>query len=214
MDEEKKEEQKEEIKQETNTETAAAASAPEEKKELSLEEIFKQKDEVIADLTDKYLRALADQENYRKRVANDKADFIKYSRGEAVGIFLPVLDNFERAIESTEKSKDFGKLKNGIDMVVKQFESALKEMGVKEIPTSGIFDPNLHHAVHKEHVEGKKDGEILEVYHKGFVLDDKIIRPAMVKVAVNEPAKKEGHEHKNHEHNETGHKHNQNHDKK
>lgn len=206
MQEEKKEEQKveanEEVKQKQDVNTETTAPVIEEPKVMTPEEILKEKDEKISELTDKYLRSLADLENYRKRVNKDKEDFVKYSRSEAVGIFLPVLDNFERAIASTEKNNDFTKLKHGIDLVVKQFEAALKEMGVKEIPASGIFDPNLHHAVHKEHVDGKKDGEILEVYHKGFMLDDKIIRPAMVKVAVNEPEKKEGHENKEHNHNQ------------
>lgn len=209
-------EKKDEIKQEAdvNTETAppAAACEPEVKKEPTPEEILQEKDAKIAELNDKYLRALAEQDNFRKRMQKDKEDFVKYSRSEAASLFLPVLDNFDRAVSSADKNKDFKKLKDGIDMVIKQFEGVLKELGMKEIPTQGIFDPNLHHVVHKEHAAGKKDGEIIEVYQKGFMMDDKVVRPASVKVAHNEPHKKE--EHKNHDHKENGHNHNQNHENK
>ena len=218
MQEEKKEGQKGEAKQEPAVNTEAAGITPEppheEKRELTPGEIIMEKDAKIAEMTDKYLRALAEQENYRKRVAKDKEDFVKYSHSDAVNVFLPVLDNLERAIASTDKNKDFNKFKNGIDMVIKQFEGVLKEQGVKEIPAHGIFDPHQHHVVHKEHVEGKKEGEILEVYQKGFMFDGKVIRTAMVKVAHNEPQKKEEHEHKNQEQKENGHNHNQNHEYK
>jgi molecular chaperone GrpE len=217
VQEEKKEEQQQETQEQAvNTEagTPVVPEIPVEIKEPTPEDLIREKDCVIKDLNDKYLRALAEQDNYRKRVAKDKEDFVKYSRSEAVLAFLPVLDNFERAIHSTDKNNDFGKLKNGIDMVIKQFEGKLKEMGVKEVPASGIFDPNLHHVLLKEHADGKKEGEILEVFQKGFMLDDKIIRPATVKVAHNEAVKKEENGHKNHDHKETNHNHNQNHDHK
>ena len=203
-------EKKDEIKQEAdvNTETAPPAEAcePDVKKEPTPEEILQEKDAKIAEMTDKYLRALAEQDNFRKRMQKDKEDFVKYSRSEAASLFLPVLDNFDRALASADKNKDFGQLKKGIDMVIKQFENVLKELGMKEIPTNGVFDPNLHHVVHKEHAAGKKDGEITEVYQKGFMMDDKVVRPASVKVAHNEPAKKDSQDHKNN--------HNQNHEHK
>ncbi|MEI7543050.1 MAG: nucleotide exchange factor GrpE [bacterium] len=200
MQEDKKEEEKKEP--EKNAEIPVTAPEPviEEKKEKTIEDILQEKDENIAEMTDKYLRALAEQDNYRKRMQKDKEDFIKFTRSEIVLAFLPVVDNFERAITSADKSKDFAQLKKGIDMVLKQFENTMKDMGVKEIPAHGIFDPNNHHVVHKEHVDGKKDGEILEVFQKGYILDGKVVRPSMVKVAINEVHKKENHEHKKDEH--------------
>ncbi|MCE5299836.1 MAG: nucleotide exchange factor GrpE [Spirochaetia bacterium] len=164
----------------------AAKTEPkkEEPKAPTLEDIIKEKDRKIAELNDKYLRALAEMDNFRKRVSRDKEDFVKYARSETVSVFLPVVDNFERALTATEKTKDYDDLKKGIDMVLKQFEHALKEMHVKEVPVNKQFDPDMHHAVHKEHRADKKDGEILEVYQKGYMIDDRVIRAAMVKVAV------------------------------
>jgi molecular chaperone GrpE len=194
-DEIKKEEQeKQQQDQAKKEEPAQAAAAPAPEK--TPEDMLREKDEKINELTDKYLRALAELDNFRKRMQKEKEDFVKYTRGEAVSLFLPVVDNFERAVASADKVKDFAQLKKGIEMVLKQFESALKEIGAKEIPTTGMFDPIYHHAMHKEHSEGKKDGEITEVYQKGYMLDDKIIRPAMVKIAHNEPHKE--HNHKEH----------------
>ncbi|MGD0566697.1 MAG: nucleotide exchange factor GrpE [Candidatus Goldiibacteriota bacterium] len=197
-----------EIKKEEQAETEAVKAAAEAAKKeeqaqpapKTPEDILKEKDDKINELTDKYLRSLAELDNYRKRMQKEKEDFVKYTRGEAVSLFLPVIDNFERALASTAKVKDFDQLKKGIDMVIKQFESALKEMGAKEIPATGIFDPVYHHAMHKEHAEGKKDGEIIEVYQKGYMIDDKIIRPAMVKIVHNEGHKEHNHKEHNEKH--------------
>jgi molecular chaperone GrpE len=197
-----------EVKKEEEQKIEAAGTAQEQPKkeeqpaapepEKTTEDILREKDEKINELTDKYLRSLAELDNFRKRMQKEKEEFVKYTRGEAVSIFLPVIDNFERAVASADKVKDFDQLKKGIDMVIKQFESSLKELGAKEIQTTGVFDPVYHHAMHKEHAEGKKEGEITEVYQKGYMMDDKIIRPAMVKVAHSEPHK----EHNHKEHNE------------
>jgi molecular chaperone GrpE len=203
VQEDKKEEQKEE---EPNTETAGP-SAPEAAKkaaeaakpaEKTPDDIIREKESKINELTDKYLRSLAELDNYRKRVQKDKEELFKYSKSEAISVFLPVVDNFERAVAAADKIKDFEQLKKGVEMVLKQFESALKELGAKEIPTNGVFDPLFHHAMHKEAAPGKKDGEILEVYQKGYMIDDKMVRPAMVKIAHNDEHK--NHEHKNHDH--------------
>lgn len=194
----KEEEKKAEQAAPVSEQPAAPAPAPEK----TPEDVLKEKDGKINELTDKYLRALAELDNYRKRMVKDKEDFVKYTRGEAVAIFLPVVDNFERAVASASKVKDFDQLKKGIDMILKQFESALKEIGATEIPTSGMFDPIYHHAMHKEHAEGKKEGEIIEVYQKGYMLDDKIIRPAMVKIAHQEQHKEHNHNHNHKDHNE------------
>ncbi|MCX7698210.1 MAG: nucleotide exchange factor GrpE, partial [Candidatus Goldbacteria bacterium] len=154
-----------------------------EKKEVELENIIKEKDKIINEYTDKYLRALAELDNYRKRVAKEKQEFEKNTKCEAINIFLPILDNLERAMFAIDISKDIESLRKGIEMIIKQFNDILKDLGVKEIDTKGIFNPEFHHALHKEFVEGKSEGEILEVYQKGYIFEDKIIRPAIVKIA-------------------------------
>ncbi len=184
-------------KEETTKEELKAEAQPvPEVKEKTVEELLKEKDDKIAEMTDKYLRALAEQDNYRKRVQKDKEDFVKYSKSESISVFLPVVDNFERAVASADKTKDYGQLKKGIEMVLKQFEGVLKELGAKEVPTKGVFDPAFHHVMHKEHVEGKKEGEIIEVYQRGYMIDDKLVRPAMVKIAHNADDKNKNHHEK------------------
>ncbi len=166
MTKDKKHEKKEEHKKEKY-----------EKKELT-------KEEQITELTDKYMRALAEVDNTRKRTIKEKEDYIKYAKREAVEIFLPVLDNLDRAVHATTVTDNIEGMKKGIEMVIKQFDDVLKDMGAKEIHTKGVFDPDVHHVIHKEHVDGKKEGEILEVYQKGYTIDGITIRPARVKVAV------------------------------
>lgn len=147
---------------------------------------LKEKDAKIAELQDKYLRALADLDNYRKRVAKDKEDFVKYTRRDVTGEILPVLDNLQRAIAASKDSTDIATLKQGVEIIIKQFEDIIKKLGAVEIKTEGVFDHDLHHVMHKEHKDGVEDGTILEVYQKGYQLDGVVIRPALVKVAVKE----------------------------
>ena len=164
----------------------AAHGHDKEKKAKTNEEILVEKNK---ELHDKYLRSLAELDNFRKRVAKDKEDFVKYTRSDVLQEVLPVLDNLERAMLAAAKTKDYEGLKAGIDMVIKQFGDTLKKLGASEIETKGVFNPELHHVMHKEHVDGKEEGEILEVYQKGYQMDGKLIRPAMVKVAVKEEKK-------------------------
>lgn len=136
----------------------------------------------VAEMTDKYLRALAEHDNYRKRVGKDKEDFVKYTRGDTARVILPVLDNLDRAVHATKVTENVESLRKGVEMVIKQFEDALKELGVKEIEAKGIFNPDFHQVMSKEKSD-KPEGEILEIYQKGYMVDDKVIRPAMVKVS-------------------------------
>ena len=136
----------------------------------------------VAEITDKYLRSLAELENFRKRVSKDKEDFVKYTRGDTARTILPVLDNLDRAVHATKISDNVESLRKGVEMVIKQFEDALKELGLKEIEAKGIFNPDFHQVMSKEPSD-KPEGEILEVYQKGYMVDDKVIRPSLVKVA-------------------------------
>ncbi|MFP4467206.1 MAG: nucleotide exchange factor GrpE [Candidatus Goldiibacteriota bacterium] len=158
-----------------------------EEKEKSPEELLEEKNEQLKDMTDKYMRALAEADNARKRAAKDRDDIVKFLKGEYVREFIPIMDNLERALNASKKTDDIKTIKDGVKMVLKQFEGVFSKMGVKEIKTKGVFDPMTHHVMHKEYQSGKKEGEITEVYQKGYEIDGTLIRPAMVKVA----AKKE-----------------------
>jgi molecular chaperone GrpE len=152
------------------------------KEEKKPHDPLKEAQQKVAEMTDKYLRALAEHDNYRKRVGKDKEDFVKYTRGDTARVILPVLDNLDRAVHATKMTENVESLRKGVEMVIKQFEDALKELGLKEISTKGIFNPDYHQVMSKE-ASDKPEGEILEVYQKGYMVEDKVIRPALVKVA-------------------------------
>lgn len=156
----------------------------EDKVELTKEEALAM-NQKIADAEDRFLRAQADLINYRKRKDEEVAKMLKYANEELVLEILPVLDNFERAIKMDDDNleDEVSKFLSGMKMVYAALTSALEKFDVKEIESLGKkFDPTFHQAVMTESVETKEKEIILEVYQKGYMLKDKVIRPAMVKV--------------------------------
>ncbi|MBZ4666050.1 nucleotide exchange factor GrpE [Mahella sp.] len=129
-------------------------------------------------------RVQADFDNYRRRNAGAVQDAYKNGMLDAVKQFLPVLDNLERAIKASESSQDFKTLVDGIDMVVKQFHDVMNKMGIEEIEALGKpFDPNLHDAVMSVDKDGDQDSNtVVEVFQKGYKVDDKVLRHSLVKV--------------------------------
>lgn len=133
------------------------------------------------DLKNKYLRLAADFQNYRRRTEKEKSDIYAYANEKIIVELLGVIDNFERAmsLEQTETG-----MKEGMSMVFKQLYTALEKNGLSEIEALGSdFDPNFHHAVIMEPSEPEDSGKVIEVLQKGYQLNQKVIRPAMVKVA-------------------------------
>lgn len=185
----------EDVKQETaNTEEAKQEDsqkdeAPEEKsdkkkkskkekKKSELEEL----DEKLADLTDKHLRLQAEFDNFRRRTIKEKADLIK-SGGESVLVnILPVIDDFERALDSLKDVADDDAGKQGTSLIYTKFEEFLKQNHVKEIDAHhNEFDVDLHEALTKIPAPEKKlKGKVLDVIQKGYLLNDKVIRFAKV----------------------------------
>lgn len=186
----------EEIKKE-NTEEAAPEAAETEpaekndgkakKKEKKLEneiealkaEIAK-KDAEAKEQNEKYLRVVAEYDNFRKRSKAERESVYADACADVIGALLPVYDNIERAAAYTDA--DAEKLAEGIRLTVKSFDEALKKLGVTEIEAK-TFDPSLHNAVMHVEDETKGDGEIVEVFQKGYKKGDKVIRYAMVKSA-------------------------------
>ena len=126
-----------------------------------------------------YLRAKADLINYRKRKDEEVEKMLKYANEDLILEILPVLDNFERAI----KIDDASELLNGIKMIYTSLVGAFEKYGVTEIKALGEkFDANYHQAVATEETSEKEKDIIIEVYQKGYMLKDKLLRPAMVKV--------------------------------
>lgn len=135
----------------------------------------------LAGADDKYLRLCAEYDNYRKRTSREKLEIFSDSTIKCVAEILPVLDNFERAFESECADENF---KNGMQMIYDQFSDALKKIGVKEMEALGEgFDPNFHNAIKQTEDENFSENTVCEVFQKGYMLNDKVIRHAVVAVA-------------------------------
>ncbi len=148
------------------------------KKELA------KKEEELASLTDRYMRTLAEYENFRKRTEKEKSDLYSYAVKDVMTKILPVLDNLERGMAAIPEEGRDDPVAEGMDKILKQFVKALDDIGVKPIEAEGqSFDPNLHNAV--MHVEDESLGEnvVAEELLKGYTYRDTVVRHAMVKVA-------------------------------
>lgn len=159
--------------------------------ELSREELIeevKEKDEKIEemdaeinDLLDRLQRLKADFVNYRKRSKREKAEMTTQGKIDLCASLLPVLDNFERALKSEEDESDFYK---GVEMIYNQLLKTFADEGIEEILAEGDeFNPEYHEAIMRVEDDEYEEGTVVEVVQKGFILDDRVIRPAMVKVA-------------------------------
>lgn len=138
-----------------------------------------------AQLKDRLLRTLADFENLRKRTEREKADFFRYAVSGVMKDVLPVLDNFDRALEHAEEGDDFHK---GVLMIYRQLYDVLTRHGLKVIDEQGVhFDPNVHEAVIREEDPSVPSHTVVAVLQKGYFIHDRLLRPAMVKVAVGGP---------------------------
>ncbi len=138
---------------------------------------------------DRYLRTLADFENYRKRADREKADFFKYAMAGLMRDLLPVLDNFDRSLEHAEEGDDFHR---GVLLIYKQMFDALTKSGLKAIEESNVaFDPNIHEAVIREEDPSVPNHTVVAVLQKGYFMHDRLLRPAMVKVAVGGPERRD-----------------------
>ena len=171
---EKEQEKKQPAAEEIETEIEQSEAPEQEDVEKKLCEQLKQKDE-------KLLRLAAEYDNYRKRTAKEKADTFVNAKVSVLESFLEVADNFERAKDAQGEIEDY---KKGIEMIFNQFLEKMKALGAEPFGEAGeSFDPELHMAVMHIEDEEKGEGEIIEVFQKGYKLGDKVIRHAAVKVA-------------------------------
>jgi len=134
-------------------------------------------------LWDKYARLQAEFDNYKKRSCKERTEFVKFANENLILELLGILDNFERGIKAAEVKKDFELLHQGVDMISKQLHSLLETKGLTKIISIGRkFDPHLHEAVEVTEDEGVEADLISEELQKGYILNNRIIRPAKVKV--------------------------------
>jgi len=135
-----------------------------------------------ADLKDRLLRALADFDNFRRRAERDRSEYVQFAAMEMVRDLVPILDDFRRAVKVETADKKYAK---GIELIDQRLFETLKKAGLEPIEAAGKqFDPNLHQAVDRVQSEDLPDQTILEEYQSGYNFKGKLLRPAMVKVAV------------------------------
>lgn len=159
----------------TAADTAEATASQEDSKIAELE-----KD--LAAAKEAHIRTLAEYDNYRKRTAKEKENTWVDAKAVCLAELLPMLDNFDRALGVTDS--DFESYKKGVEMIYQGFSETLKKLGVEAFGEEGDeFDPNFHSAVMHTEDESLGDNVIAQVFSKGYKLGDKVLRPAMVKVA-------------------------------
>ncbi|MCA1582989.1 MAG: nucleotide exchange factor GrpE [Acidobacteria bacterium] len=138
----------------------------------------------LEDLKDRHRRKLAEFENMRKRTEREKSEYLRVALGRFVGDFLTISDDFDRALAHAtpeETASDFGQ---GVGLIQRKLAELWKKYGLVEVDTSGSFDPNVHEAVATEPSDDLPKDTIVDVLGKGYLLNDKLIRPALVKVTV------------------------------
>lgn len=142
--------------------------------------------EKIVTLEDKYLRQVAEFDNYRKRTMKEKAELIKNGGERAIESILPVLDDFERALSTMQKNENAAELLTGVELIYTKFVNILKQNGLKKIETEGQdFDTDFHEAIAMVPTpDASLKGKVLDCIQTGYILNDKVIRHA--KVAVGE----------------------------
>ncbi|MEK6288213.1 MAG: nucleotide exchange factor GrpE [Acidobacteriota bacterium] len=138
-----------------------------------------------ASLYDQLLRRQAEFENYRKRIERERGELYQRGRDDVLLQFLPVVDNFERALSSLESSEgDAEALRHGVELIHKQFTDALSKFGLEAVDAVGkTFDPHVHEAVTTEATDKHKENTVIAEFQRGYKIGDRLLRPAKVKVA-------------------------------
>jgi molecular chaperone GrpE len=132
----------------------------------------------------RYLRAQADFDNFRRRTMKEKEELGQYASMKLISQLLPVVDNFERAVAAASVNGDFESLAKGVDMIFRQLEQTLEQEGLKAMNVVGEpFNPEFHQAIMQVESDEHEEGIVLEEVQKGYILKEKVLRPAMVKVS-------------------------------
>jgi molecular chaperone GrpE len=147
--------------------------------------LTEERDRLLAErneLTDRLARRAAEFDNYRKRIEREREDLSQYAGMKTVGDLLPVLDDFQRAVRVETTDREYAK---GVELIHQRLSDTLKKLGLEPIPAEGqLFDPNIHQAIEMVETDNAPDQTILAEYAAGYNFKGKLLRPAMVKVAV------------------------------
>jgi len=139
-----------------------------------------QEEQEVAD--DRLLRLAADFENYKKRAARERAEYIALANERLLKELLPILDDLERALNAAEQHEE-AQLEEGVRLVHRSLASLLERQGVEEIATDGKFDPHVHEALLAQPADDKEQGDVVDVIQKGYTIGGRVVRPARVIVA-------------------------------
>ena len=172
--------------QNPDTKTAnVSPDVPAESPEGQLAAVTAERDQLRAEkqeLNDRLLRARAEFDNARRRAERERGEFLQFAAMDLVRDILPVVDDFERALKVETADKDYAK---GVELIYQRLSETLKKLGLEPMDTSGKqFDPNLHQAVERVETEDAEDQMILGEFQRGYNFRGKLLRPAMVRVAV------------------------------
>jgi len=152
-------------------------------KEDDLKIKLQEKEKEAAENYDKYVRSVAELENYKKRVAREKADSIKYGNENLIKDILPMIDSMDRALKHAGNSSDIEAFKNGLKLVQDQLHSCLEKHGVAQVEClNKSFDPNIHEALYQVESDSHEDNQIVDELEKGYILSGRLLRPAKVSV--------------------------------
>nr|WP_281280400.1 nucleotide exchange factor GrpE [Paenibacillus koleovorans] len=181
------EETVEEVMEELDAEAGEPVAAEEEttgESIAALRQMAEEQRKTAEEHYQRYLRTQADFDNFRRRSRQEKEDFAKYASAKLLEQLLPVVDNFERALGTTRESRDFDALIKGVDMIFRQLDQVLVQEGLTPMNAVGQpFNPEFHQAIMQVESEEHEEGIVVEEIQKGYMLKDKVLRPAMVKVS-------------------------------
>lgn len=164
--------------------TSEEATSPEEPCCPELEKQLAAQLQEIESLTNRLARLQADFDNYRRRTRKEMEDMTRFGSERVIVALLPVLDNFERALQAAEDKPELKQFVTGMEMIYRQLQDTLAKEGVTIIPTENQpFDPEKHHAVAQVETTELEDNMIVDELQKGYVFHDKVIRPSVVRVA-------------------------------
>ena len=142
-----------------------------------------------AEIDDRLLRLAADFDNYKKRAARERQEYVAFANERLLKELLPILDDLERALDAAEEHQE-AQLEEGVRLVHRSLAGLLERQGVKEIATEGAFDPHVHEALLAQPSEDAESGAVIDVVQKGYKLGERVVRPARVVVAA-PPAQEE-----------------------
>jgi molecular chaperone GrpE len=149
---------------------------------MSDERVEQEEQQEEQEVDDRLLRLAADFDNYKKRAARERQEYVAFANERLLKELLPILDDLERALDAAEQHEE-AQLEDGVRLVHRSLASLLERQGVRQIPTDGKFDPHVHEALLAQPSEGAETGAVIDVVQKGYKIGDRVVRPARVIVA-------------------------------